>query len=289
MPKQNSNTTSTALQQLEKAEFLMTSTTNAMGEVDGRVTELHGRLVPGNPAGSPPLDPPEGAEGEEVEWRTVQQKNVNLLNGSAGNVREKDQGYRLARAKAAAMSAQRESRLNNLGSHYSDLKRLAEATYGLEHLHVLGLDGRRAGARLAQREQLKEVGERMNDPEQLAQLPAPRGGMAALDFASLSAVIQQMVADFEAYLEEIKDLRKTIKKLAFERREAIALHRRVYANVGRIQEGLFRLAGLDDLAAQIRAKLPRSSGKSSSDEPSDADSSAPGSEAVPSAVTPSAV
>ena len=179
-------------------------------------------------------------------------------------------------------------RLDALGRHYSDLKRLAEATYGAEHLHVLGLDGRRTSARWAQREQLKEVGERMNDPEQLAQLPAPRVGMTALDFASLSAVIQERVGDFEAYLEEIGDLRKTIKKLAFERREAIALHRRIYANVGRVQEGLFRLAGLDDLAAQIRAKLPRSSGRSSSDEPSDADSSAPGFEAEPAAVNPSA-
>lgn len=129
----------------------------------------------------------------------------------------------------------------------------------------------------------------MNDPEQLAQLPAPRGGMAVLDFAALSAVVRQLVADFEAYLEKIKDLRKTVKKLALERREAIKLHRRVYANVGRVQEGLFRLAGLDDLAAQIRAKLPRSSGRSSSEEPSNGDSSALGSEAEPTAGAPSGV
>ena len=104
MPKQNSNTTSTALQHLEKTEFLVVSTTNAMDKVADRVTELHGRFVPGNPE-----------EGEKVEWRAVQQENVRLLRGSARNVREKDQGFRLARAKATALSDQRVTRLDTLG------------------------------------------------------------------------------------------------------------------------------------------------------------------------------
>ena len=55
----------------------------------------------------------------------------------------------------------------------------------------------------------------------------------------------------------ITGMRKRADESIVAKREAQKRHRRIYSNVARIQEGLYRLAGLDELADRIRATVPR--------------------------------
>ncbi len=57
-------------------------------------------------------------------------------------------------------------------------------------------------------------------------------------------------------MEAIKGIRKRLDASIVARDETRRRHRRIYANVARVQEGLYRLAGLDDLADRIRVTEP---------------------------------
>ena len=53
-------------------------------------------------------------------------------------------------------------------------------------------------------------------------------------------------------MTEVDELGKRAQEAMIARDEALKASRRVYANAGRILEGLYRFAGLDELADRIR-------------------------------------
>ncbi len=85
----------------------------------------------------------------------------------------------------------------------------------------------------------------------------------------------------------IKRMRKQVDASLVVKRETLKRHRRLYLNVARIQEGYYRLAGLDELADRIRSREPgRRKQESSGDQPEDSEEESEDSEEAPEAAPP---
>ncbi|MEM7585408.1 MAG: hypothetical protein AAF560_18610, partial [Acidobacteriota bacterium] len=123
--------------------------------------------------------------------------------------------------------------------------------------------------------QMRELVTRMRDPNLAGILPEPAAGQPTVDLEAVATAweergtrLDQLNAEVEADVNRAQESRVLL-------REALRRSRRLYANVGRLQEGIYRLAGLDDLADRMRAtqRAPRkkddgeeSSGEESSGE-----------------------
>ena len=61
---------------------------------------------------------------------------------------------------------------------------------------------------------------------------------------------------FEDVYNELTDMKKILHLSMVAKDEANAHLNRMYTNVARMQEGMFRVAGLDELADRIRVTIP---------------------------------
>ena len=238
----SSLTTRETLQMFEKTEFAITSTTTQKATVTAELTEALGG----------DLTAPDGTTVAMPDWDAVQTYHAALLERSAEEVRKADQDHRLNRVNVSQVRQKRRQLAGGLKRRHRDLRKSFTGTYGEEALPLVGLDAPPAKAFLAIREQQLETVERMRDPELASQLPEPRSGQEALNLVTLADRAEKGVRDFEAAGEEIQRMRKVLDESLIARKEAQKRHRRLYLNVVRIQEGYYRLAGLDELADRIR-------------------------------------
>ncbi len=235
-----------ALKLLEKTEFLVTSMRNLKTVAVVQLGVIFHEILSAVD-GEPPAEP---------DWGLMHDGNLALLEASAGQVRRTDRAYRRDRVRDRQLRRDRRQHVRRLKEGHRDLRQSFTGTYGAEALPLVGLDAALARRFVAIREQMQEVVERMLDPELAARLPAPRAGQSAIDLETLAAARQSEIEDLEATMEAIKGMRKRLDASIVARDKAQKRHRRVYANVARVQEGLYRLAGLDDLADRIRVTEP---------------------------------
>lgn len=245
MPKQNSQTTRPVLSAINQGEYLATSIRTHEAEVTSELNGFHQNLVP------------PGGEGKPLpDWRFNQVVNHEMMLQANVQILDADLVFRYARADVRAGVAKAKDKTVVPLNYYSDLVLLVEGTYGKEYLYVFGLDAARARGLLPVREQLRDVQGRMADPARIALLPAPKPGLLPLDFAGIVDGIKTVLDGFEEYLEKRKRYAKVLQAASIARNEALKDHRRVYVNIARVQEGWYRLAGLDELADRLRATLP---------------------------------
>ncbi len=235
-----------ALKLLEKTEFLVTSMRNLKTVAIVQLGVIYHEILSGVD-GEPPAEP---------DWSLLHDGNLALLEASAAEVRSTDRAYRRDRVRDRQLRRNRRQHVRRLKEAHRDLRQSFTGTYGVEALPLVGLDAELARRFVAIREQMQEVVERMLDSELAAKLPSPRAGQSAIDLETLAAARQGEIEDLEATMEAIKGMRKRLDASIVGRDEARRRHRRIYANVARVQEGLYRLAGLDDLADRIRVTEP---------------------------------
>ncbi len=235
-----------ALKLLEKTEFLVTSMQNLKTTAVVQLGVIFHEILSAVDGELPPAP----------DWGVLQDGNVAMLQASGAEVRRTDRAYRRDRVRDRQLRRDRRNHVLQLNEGHRDLRQSFTGTYGAEALALVGLDAPLERRFLAIREQMLEVVERMLDPDLAAKLPAPRAGQSAIDLETLAAARQDEIEQLEATMKAIQGMRKRLDASIVARDEAQKRHRRVYANIARVQEGLYRLAGLDDLADRIRVTEP---------------------------------
>lgn len=238
----SSQITKPALQLVEKTEFLVSSVRTHKPTLGANLAELPPELFPGV-GGEEPTAP---------DWNHLQDWNIAALEASAEEVRQTDQDHRENLVQLAQLRADRRALLTRFQTGHRALRDSFTGTYGKDSLPLVGLDSPPARASLAAREQLREVISRMRDPELAEGLPDPLAGQSSIDLVSLSDAREAEIKRYDENGAELKSMRKRVVESRVRRLEARARNRRAYSNFARIQEGLYRLAGLDDLADRIR-------------------------------------
>ncbi len=229
-----------ALKHLEKIEFLIASARTWKPTVNVRL----GNGGEGSAAQTSPTGPP--------DWNHVQDWCIAELEGSAESLRGADRVHREQRVFVQQARLDRDRRLSELESGQRALRRSFSGTYGQASLPLLGLDAEPARALLAAREQIRGIVDRMRDPEMAASLSKPRAGQAPIALQPLADFWDGRITALEGKMAEIGELRKRAEEAMIVRDQTLKSSRRVYANAGRILEGLYRFAGLDGLADRIR-------------------------------------
>ena len=245
-----SQTSKAALWSFEQAEWLATSTQTQNPMVSGELDELYRSILP---------------EGEEVpdlpDFKVVQSSNVLLLLHSADNVRRADQAHRKNLVELDNMRSRRRQMAEGFKQRYRDERKSFEGTYGEDSLAYVGLDAPPGLSFLAVREQLLEFRERLRDPETPGKLGNPLPGHSPVEPETLADAVDGEVSAYDTLMTDIRQQRKRADESLSVKKAALADHRRVVVNVARIQEGYYRLVGLDDLADRIRAARRRRKAK----------------------------
>ncbi len=255
MPRQSKGT---ALKQLNKTEFLIVSGKTQKSTVNAQLAK----------AGLEILGERSGEATPAPDWNQLQEWGITALELSAGEVRRTDRQLRKSRVRLTQARRNRKAELRRIASSHRALRKSFAGTYGRDALPLVGLDCEPTPALLAvreqMREQMREVITRMEDPQLVAALPEPLAGQQPIDLAALAETRSLENDDLEAQGAEIYALRKHTDESLIVRNTTLARNRRVYANVGRLLEGIYRLAGLDELADRIRV-TQRSSRKKPAD------------------------
>ena len=284
----STQTSKAALRELERNEFLVTSIRTEQPTVSLRVSQtVHEVLADGE--GEPPPAP---------DWDLLQQHHIALLEASAAEVRRTDRVHRLNLVRDRRLRQDRREQVTVLRSGHNDLRQSFTGTYGEKALPFVGLDAAAEYTFLPLREQMVEVLDRMRDPDLAARLPAPRSGQSPIVLGPLADEREVEVDRLSETMKAINRMDKRLDGSLFAKRAAQARHRRIYSNVAKMQEGLYRLAGLDELADKIRVTVrsprkkkeeeeeapqeeaPKNDRPTESTEPTDSDAGAVGEEAT---------
>ena len=238
-----SQTNRTALRQLEKTDFLVVSAKTQKPTVNDRLQQM-GVEIFGEGSGEAPAAP---------DWNQLQEWSIAALETSAAEVRRTDREHRKSRVRLGKVREDRDQLVTQLASGHRSLRHSFTGTYGTRSLPLVGLDAVPARALKAVQEQMRDVVGRMRDPALTAALPEPLAGQPAIELDELADAREAEVVDLEAKTAETDQLRKQMDESMVVRDQALARNRRVYTNVGRLLEGVYRLVGLDELADRIRA------------------------------------
>lgn len=226
---------------LDKAEYLVTSTRTQKAAVSPRLAETFSVVTP---AGDEPTD-----------WDKMQDRKADLLDHHRKVTRDASNVHRSAKVKVKQIRRRRNRTANGLRLYYRGLKTNFEATYEIDVAELVGLDAPPERKPFAFREQLIDVVERVRDPSLVDKLGSSREGSALLDLEALGLDLEGRVGVLDAVLAELTEAEKVRDEALVVRNEARRQLRRVTVNIARIQEGYYRLVGLDDLADRLRLSI----------------------------------
>ncbi len=234
-----------ALKQLEKTSYLASSMRTQKPIVNARLADLKLELLAGETA-----DP-----ASVPDWDHLQEWGISKLEASALDVRQVDRTHR---HKLVHLDKRRDDRVtfvDEVNEDYRQLRQSFSGTYGDNALALVGLDAVLARSFLAISEQVSELIVRMRDPGMAAALPEPTAGQSPIDLEVLATAweartekLDQMSAEIDTLINNAQESRVLVQ-------ETLQRSQRLYVNVGRLQEGLYRLAGLGELADRMRATV----------------------------------
>ncbi len=255
----------TVLKRLEKTEFLVVSGRTQKPTVNGRLAKLESGAGDGSGGALPAPD-----------WNQLQEWSIAALENSAEQVRQADRGHRKSRDRLSDARRDRNGKVERIASAHRALRQSFTGTYGPTSLPLLGLDAVPARALVAVREQMREVVGRMRDSQLAGELPQTLAGQKPIELETVADAREGEIGDLEVQMDKVDALRKETDEALVFRNQVLDDNRRVYANVGRLLEGVYRLAGLDELADRIRVTTRSARKKTEADpEATAADPEAP--------------
>jgi hypothetical protein len=189
------------------------------------------------------------------DWDALQEAHAVRLEVSAEEIRRAERDYRQKLDQMRGYRKERQTTVSSLIAEYRRLRNSVEGNYPEKALTVLGVEEPPIRRHAAIREQMPEALERLRDAELLARLPAPLPGHGQLDFESFAGPLETHAQALADNMETIQQMRKILDEALLVKRAALKNNRRVYLNLARVQEGYYRLAGLDELAERIRTEV----------------------------------
>jgi hypothetical protein len=236
-----------ALEALSRTEFVVMSTRTQKTTVSGELTQKF----------APILTLGEGTP--MPDWDALQDSHAALLELSAAEVRRVDHQHRAKKTVMSGYRKQRQALAGDLKVQYRDLRKSVDAAYGEAGLVAFGIESPPPRRFVAVHEQMRELLEQVRDPDFPARLPEPKAGQTVPDLQRFATSLDARIQELEALMETIRRMQKLLDESYLVKRETLRQSRRTYLNLARIQEGYYRLVGLDDLADRIRTEVHRTS------------------------------
>ena len=246
-----SQSTQDTLQGIDSAEFLSTSIRTQLPTVSPLLAQ----------AFRPPAATGEGEVALQFDWDQTQTQNAEIIDLSVLQLQEASKVHKASKILFAEAIRERREGAKVLRSSHRSFQKLLASTP--ESQAFVGLDVPLVRPMLGMREQYVFVYERFLDPSlpgKLATEGAPVGGSLP-DVESISAEMKTNIDAF-AELQTKWTQAKKVRDEAYVAKQAARKHlRRIVVNVARVQEGYYRLAGLDELADRIRLTIRGSKSK----------------------------
>lgn len=246
---------------LDKAEFLGTAIRTQLASVSPRLAEVFS-LLPPRGEGEPP---------RQLDWDEVQVHNAELIEQAVVAAQEASQAYRVAKIRVADFAADRREANQGLRRRHRSHRKILNGSFGPRGLMLTGLDVPPVTTMLGMREQSILVLKRYEDPslpDKLAAIPEEEVKGPLPDLAALASDLKADIEAFETAQDGWTRAKKVRDEAIVARTAARRRLRRIVTNLARVQEGYYRLVGLDDLADRLRLTVRRSrSRKAKTDEP----------------------
>jgi hypothetical protein len=237
----STRTTKRTLIALERTDFVVAAIRTQKPTVTAALTQDFSASLP---EGTPMPD-----------WDALQDAQAFRLESSTREIRRFEQAYRQQLDRLQGDRRHRQTIVGRLISEYRRLRKSVAGNYPEGALTVLGVQEPPVRRYAAVREQMPEILARLRDPELLSRLPEPLTGHQPLDFESFAAPIETDIQAFDESMETIRKMHKILDEALLVKREALKSNRRIYLQLARIQEGYYRMAGLDELADRIRTEV----------------------------------
>jgi hypothetical protein len=247
--------TRTFVESINKAAFLGTSTRTQLEVVSPLLTETFS-VLPARGEGKAPWP----------DWTSVQEAHAEYLDIVVREAYLASQEHRAAKVAVSQAVRNRNQVRKGLAAHHRRTRMSIEAHYGEQALPEVGLAEPPDRRYLAFSVQCRDSIVRFRDPELPGKLGDPEEGQGPLDFESLAQGFEGALETYEKALDALTEAKKVRDGALVDKQKAERRLRSVYASIARIQEGYYRLAGLDELADRIRLTIPRSPQKVEEDQ-----------------------
>lgn len=254
---------------INKAQYLSQSTGTQLEFVSPLLNDFFNRPAPSEGPDTPPVD-----------YRAAQQSNIVLLDEGIQEVQEKSQAHRIAKIETSNALRERDVFGREITGRFRGLRSSAKASYK-ERWLLLGLVAPPETDHTGMYERCRDLHEYLLDPQMPIRLGDPEDGQPAFDFPQLASTLGPRLDLYKQSLDRWVEAKKQRDDALISKRAAVKRLRSLYANIARIQEGYFRLAGLEELADRIRLTIPRSSPKQSLAEPTPTTEPTPDTEPTP--------
>lgn len=243
-------TTRTNLKGLDRSEYLGKSIRTHMTMTSSKLTAFFSGLPP-------------KAEGEAPwpDWTNVQEANLFKLDLATNEAHQASEAHKDAKLVVKQITTRRDDLVPQLGSRYRSLRGSIRSTYSLESLALVGLEDPFMRAYLAARAQCRTVASRLRAPDLLDQIGDPQADQSHLDFDKIASGLDTELEGFETILGDLTEARKRRDEALIAKQTAEKRLNATLANIARVQEGYYRMAGLEELADRIRLTIPRPSKK----------------------------
>ena len=147
---------------------------------------------------------------------------------------------------------------------FRELRSSAKASYKVRW-QILALEAPPESDHTGMYERCRDLHGHLLDPQTPSRIGDPEDGQPAFDFPELAAALGPRLELYKQAIDRWVEAKKRRDEALIAKRAAVKQLRSLYANIARIQEGYFRLAGLEELADRIRMTIPRSSRRSTPD------------------------
>lgn len=230
---------------LNKAEFLSMSTRTQLSTVSPQLGAIFSVLPPRG----------EGEVPRQLDWNEVQLHNADLIEQAVLDVQQASQAYRFAKITVLDFARDRRDGFSGLQKRHRSHQKIMAGSRGKRGLTLTGLKAPPVTTMLGMREQSALVLRRYEDPSMPAKLIAIPKEETSGPRPDLEVLSQELKGDlglFETAHNGWTQAKKVRDEAILARTAARKRLRRIVTNVARVQEGYYRLAGLDDLADRLR-------------------------------------
>ena len=237
---------------LDRGEYLSTTIRTQKGETTGALNDVYGVLPPRDGQTEGP---------RQFNWDQAQEDNIDLVDNAVLGVQEASKSHRGTKILVAGEFRNRAKVAKVLRNHHRSMQQIIQGCCGEEGLKLVGLDVPPTRRKLGVREQYGLIYRQMGHPalpDKLSELARTHSGASTPDVAGFLSVMETNIQAFEAAQASLNEAKKRRDQAYANKQTALGDLRNVVVNVARIQEGYYRLAGLDDLADRMRLTIPRS-------------------------------
>ena len=229
---------------------------------------VHAAFVAWTDEVTPPLDERVAAyleEGEAIDFRVLQRVLRRMVEASLERLVAADKAHLDELVDDVAAREERDRAAKAVRAQLVDIRRIAEALFGRVRAgEVVAVDGPTAEQPELLWRQAEHTMTRLADPER--ELPEAKTRGVRFEAQTLAEELEPEVEALRLAIDAVERDRKEAALTCEAKRLAMEEHDLLMGACGKIQQGLYLLAGRGDLARRVRVTPPRHRRKGTAEE-----------------------